>query len=117
MKSSSPKLKRQPHSEQSLKALELIEGAEEEYEQLSAQFENLESLAQEEGANLPTLKDELAKLYGNLDRFQQQKVDTISTAELKSGKDQVRNRRKMLTNKLEVMEIRAKALRVVLNPS
>ena len=109
----SPKLKRNKYSTNSLEALELVENAEHGYEDLVQEIESIEDKMEDKDGldEASKLVDKLAKLYGDIDKFQQQKVDTISSAQLKSGKEQVKARRKLLTNKLEVLDQRTKALR------
>ncbi len=110
-RSSSPKLKRRPYSAASLKALEDMENAEYRYEELAGEVNNIENCWKlQDASRFPILKGMLAKLYGEIDRFQQQRVDTISSADLSSGREQVKSRRKLLTNKLEVLQGRTEFL-------
>ena len=114
-KSASPKLKRKELSEQSLQTLGIVESAEHDYETLVNEIEGIEHAARQADAPFLLLKDKVAKLYGDIDRFQQQRVDTISSSELKSAKEQVKARRKVLTNKLEVLEKRTHTLLAILS--
>ncbi|GMH67675.1 hypothetical protein TrRE_jg2952 [Triparma retinervis] len=83
-------------------------------EELSLQLSeigNTETISTEVLDDLVASRNDLRQYVGNLEKFQFVKVDAIITAELNSGKEEARNRRKKLTTRCEA--VRAKQVDII----
>ncbi|GMI25900.1 hypothetical protein TeGR_g751 [Tetraparma gracilis] len=99
-------------------ALSLLDALEAEIANLEAQNAALERLVAEAGENpgeegvavLIEKRNELRQHCGNLEKFQTVKVDSVVTAELNTGKDEAKQRRKSVNARCEALRERQAGL-------
>jgi hypothetical protein len=98
-------------SQVSLKAINNLEVYETKMDEMETELQDIESeVAQAKAqSDLPGVKNRLAQLNGHLDKLQATKIDSIITAELKSGNAPAKTKRKALTRRCEELQKRVVA--------
>lgn len=97
-------------SPRSATALNKLERYNQEVQELEEEVAGIESALQDyprtPRARLLEAKDQIAQMNGNLEKLQYNGVDSIITAELESGKERAKEKRKALNQRCDVLRER-----------